>query len=177
MRRTRRSGSKASAPVSGADIDSVNALGLRRILLLAFGSPSVTVDIHDPDDVGRLLRDLCVRRAESAASLLDVAAAKTTPLEDLRFIKELAKRLLKNAPHSAGEAEAVHLLYHVAVAAAISRFRVDMSRSSPADRSLLYERLGIVFAGHPIGDVFRAAAGRIGDPGASRSRHVSTAKR
>ncbi len=152
-----RSAPKSSLNVSGADVNGANAVGLRRVLLLAFGSPSVTVEIQDPADADRLLRELCTRWAESAQGLLDLAVGQKTALDDLRFIKELAKRLLK-APHSSQEAEAARLLYHLAIAAGLSRFHIDMGASEIADRFLLYERLGIVFSGHPIGDVFRRAA-------------------
>ncbi len=140
--------------------DEVNARGLKRVLMLAHGSPSDSVDIHDPAEAGRLLRDVCVRQADSANGLLELAAGPGTPLEDLRFIKELAKRLLKSA-NSSREAEAARLLFHLAVAAAIGRLRIDMSSRPIADRVLLYERLAIVFSGHRVGDVFRVAAHEI----------------
>ncbi len=165
----RRSAAKSSLGVNGRDVDDVNARGLRRVLMLAFGSPSDSVDIHDPDEAGRLVRDICTRQADAAHSLLEVAASPETPLEDLRFIKELAKRLLKGA-NSSREAEAVRLLFHVAVAAAVGRFNVDMSSRPTADRVLLYERLAIVFAGHRVGEVFRCAADRIRQPPVRRSR-------
>ena len=149
--------SKSSLNVSDADGNGANAVGLRRVLLLAFGSPSVTVEIHDPASADRLLQDLCARWAKSAQGLLDLAAGQKSALDDLRFIKELAKRLLK-ASHSSQEAQAARLLYHLAVAAGLNRFHIDMAGSQIADRFLLYERLGIVFSGHPIGDVFRRAA-------------------
>ena len=169
MDERRNGAAKPSLSVSGTDVGDVNARGLRRVLMLAFGSPSDSVDIHDPDEAGRLLREICTRQADSANILLELAAAPGTPLEDLRFIKELAKRLLK-AANSSREAEAARLLFHVAVAAALGRFHIDMSSRPIADRILLYERLAIVFSGHQVGDVFRCAADGIRQPPVRSSR-------
>jgi hypothetical protein len=150
---------KSSLDPTSVDVDYFSPPQLKRLLILASGSSEFFTDASDLKEVGRLLAESCKRSGESGERLLERAAAPTTTVVELRRIKELAKKLLDEAkaPH---HREASRLLYHVAVAAAFGRLGKDISTRPLGERRLLYERIAIVFSGHPLGQLFRRAVER-----------------
>ncbi|MBS1819341.1 MAG: hypothetical protein JSU08_15510 [Acidobacteria bacterium] len=151
---------KPRLDATSADVDYFNPFQLRRLLLLASGAASRLAEITDFEEASRLLVELSAARGEPEQDLLGIAAAPATSLKELRRIKNLAKRMLDDAPQAA-QAAAARLLYHVAVAAAFGRCAVDISSRPLAGRQVMYERLALVFSGQPIANVFRHAADRI----------------
>jgi len=142
------------------DVDYFSQSQLKRLLILASGSTSRLPEINDIDEVSRLIAMLCARQGDTEPDLVAKAAAGTTSVEELRHIKDRAKRLLDDACGPM-QGAAARLLYHVAVAAALGRTGVDISSRPIANRRLMYERLRLTFWGHPVADVFRLAADRI----------------
>ena len=140
-----------------ANIDGVSQAQLRRLLLLASGTSSRLADVDDAHDARQQIAVLLDRLGMAAADPLTEATGAAASLEDLRRIKDLAKRLLSRAGTPSEQAAAT-LLYHVAVATAFGRDATEISSSPIAHRSLLYERLALVFADDAVGEAFHQAA-------------------
>jgi hypothetical protein len=145
-------------------IDQCTADQLKALLALARGplpdGQSPAPWAMRPAECAERLTELCKGDAASGELLLTTVSASETPLAVLDGIKELAKRLLKEAPGDAHRAAAT-LLYHAAVAAALANHGVNISSRASASRWPLYEDLSSVFADHPLRRVFRQAADRI----------------
>ena len=147
-----------------ANIDGISQPQLRRLLLLASGSSSRLADVDDLDDARQQIEVLLARLGIAEINPLAEAVAAGTSLDELRRIKDVAKRLLSRA-ETPGEQAAARLLYHVAVATAFGRDATEISSAAMAQRSLLYERLALVFAGDAVGEAFHQAVLRARESG------------
>jgi hypothetical protein len=100
------------------------------------------------------------RPARPYSDLLDHAVKATTPVDDLRRIKEQAKELAKDAP-DARHRESAQLLYHVAVASAFVHHAAEISGRPMHKQQQVYERLAEAWSGSDVGTLFREAAAHI----------------
>jgi hypothetical protein len=98
------------------------------------------------------------------ADLLERVAIPTTPVAELRQIKERAKALLHEAADRS-QRDGAQLLYHAAVAAAFVHHAAEISGRPMHKQHALYQRFATMWEGHAIGRLFRDAAARIGGPG------------
>jgi hypothetical protein len=150
-----KSGDKPTLPM-------LTASQLKALLVVASDSRLGTAPASDASmaDVEALLTDMSRATGGSRTGLLEAATRETASLEELRHLKDLAKGFMTQAddrPHR----EAARLLYHVAVVAAFTRHGAAIS-GRPMHRQLdLYGRLAQTWAGHPIGELFRAAVARV----------------
>lgn len=156
--------------LSSAIIDHCSPSQLKALLSLAsrpLGGPAaLSSQTVNPEELSRLLTELCQGQAESGELLLTTVCEEETPIEALRGIKELAKQLSAEAKTEA-QRQAATVLYHAAVAAAFGRRGADISSRPLSSRSTLYEDLAAMLAGHPLGAVFRQAVEREADTGAA----------
>jgi hypothetical protein len=106
------------------------------------------------------LAALCRETEHSAEALLSSVCEPRVALADLEVIKTSAKELLARA-NDDPERTAAALLYHLAVAAALARHGKNISSRSLHSRLGLYEKLADVWAGDPVGEVFRSAVDRL----------------
>jgi hypothetical protein len=141
------------------EFDAFSALQIRRLLTLALGAAPLSGDVQDPVHAGRLLAVMLRERGGTDERLLEVVAAPGTSLKELRRIKDLAKELLESAS-GADDRDAVRLLYHAAVAAALGGRGVDISTRPLETRRAIYRRLAEAFIEHPLGAIFTRAADR-----------------
>lgn len=118
-------------------IDQCRADQLKALLALARGplsdGQSPAPWAMRPAECAERLAELCKVEAISGELLLATVSAPETSLAVLGRIKELAKRLLKEAPPDARRAAAT-LLYHAAVAAALATHGVNISSRAGASR-------------------------------------------
>ncbi|MCI0490703.1 MAG: hypothetical protein L0229_29265 [Blastocatellia bacterium] len=148
---------------SSVRIEQCTQAQLKELLSLAAGQPgrnvSMPIGMADREELYRLLAELCGGEEGSGELLLTTICAEEAPVEALRGIKELAKKLSADARTEAHRNAAI-LVYHAAIAAAFGRHGINLS-SRPIDaRCSLYEDLATAFAEDPLGDVFREAADR-----------------
>ncbi len=115
--------------------------------------------VTDLDELRKLLSECCGAIGESGDLLLATSCDEKTPIEALRSIKDIAKKLRAKAPSEAHR-QAATLLYHAAIAAAFARYGINLSSRSVDSRSELYEDLAIAFVAEPLGEVFRLAVDR-----------------
>jgi len=115
------------------------------------------VELLRSADLARHLSVLCGDSVQSSDALLSALCNRQTPLSVLQGIKDLAKALGAKATTEVEQAAAT-LLYHAAIAAALGRQRQSISSRPGVARFALYEDLGLLLRGNPLGDVFRAAA-------------------
>jgi hypothetical protein len=97
------------------------------------------------------------------AELLARVTAATTPVAELREIKERAKALLHEA-QDRPQRDAAQVLYHAAVAAAFVHHAAEISGRPMHKQHALYERLATAWAGHGVGRLFHDAAARLAGP-------------
>ena len=137
---------------------------LRELLTLATDKPegqgSLPASVKNREEFVRMLTELCEESEESGEILLSTVCSRETPVEALTGIKELAKTLLANASTDAHRAAAT-FLYHLAIAAALGRYGMNVSTVTPDSRLALYEDLASALAGDPLGEVFREAVDRV----------------
>jgi len=111
------------------------------------------------DELHASLDLLCDGSGESGSDLLLAALSRSVTLDELRRIKSVSKRFLERAP-AGSRRDAAKLLYHLAVARALTQFDVDISRTPLAKRRAQYLKFAQVFSAHGMGRVFLAAAQR-----------------
>jgi hypothetical protein len=144
-------------------LDHLSSQRLKALLGLAVkpdrAGGSLPTAVAEPSEFERLLTELCRGRGESGDLLITTVCAEDTPLEVLMGIKELAKRLVAGA-RTESHSNAATLLYHAAVAAAVARHGANVSSLPLGERLSLCEDLAVALAGHPLGEVFRAAVER-----------------
>jgi hypothetical protein len=147
-------------------IDHCTPSQLKALLALAASPPDernpLAAQAANPAELRRLLTELCQGEADAGELLLSTVCTPETPLEALRGIKELAKKLLAEAKTDAHRSAAT-FLYHAAIAAAFGHHGVDISSRPISARSTLYEDLAAALAGDPLGHVFRQALDRATD--------------
>jgi hypothetical protein len=149
-----------STKTATSSLDQCSTAQLKTLLDLATRPPAdgdaLIREAADPNDLERILTELCAGRAESGALLLETVADRATPVDVLRGIKDLAKQLADGAssePHR----NAATLLYHAAVAAAAARHGAALSSQPLAERLDLYGELAAILGDSPLGTVFREA--------------------
>lgn len=111
-------------------------------------------------EVERLIADMSRRHGIPSGAVLEQAASKTTSVQDLIRIKELAKALAQEA-EDRRHREAAQLLYHVTVAAAFVNHTATISGRPMQKQQALYEKFAVSWAGQTIGRLFREAATRV----------------
>jgi hypothetical protein len=148
---------------TGSELDHCTISQLRTLLRLAVApgerATSLPAEAGDMADLKRLLTDLLPAEAESGRVLLELVSERDTPVDALRRVKELGKRLIADAP-SGAHRNAARVLYHAAIAAGYAGAGVNLSSRSIASRLPLYEDLASVLVGQTLGAVFRKAAER-----------------
>lgn len=152
-------------------LERCNVTQLKTLLGLATiperAGESLPTQIAQNIRLSALLTELCHNEGQSGDLLLTTVCDAGTSLEVLRGIKELAKRLLAEAPTDAHR-DAATVLYHAAIAAGVAHHGINMS-SRPLDARIpLYEDLAATLAGERLGLIFRAAVEYGLDTGAGR---------
>lgn len=130
-----------------------------RLLALADPGPYVTLVgvARDGPELCRLLDEMHGIPGETADELFGRVLSHDTPLAVLIGIKDLGKRLGVTAPTSRSRATAA-ILYHAAIAAALSHHGEHITSTSPETRCAVYEDLGSALGSEPLGVLFRRAA-------------------
>lgn len=105
----------------------------------------------------RLLEELGEAIGEPCRGIIARAALEETALDDLREIKELAKRFAARAADRQ-QREAAVFLYHLAVAAAYGRYREHISSESLKRQQDTYRRLARLFRGEAAAVIFELAS-------------------
>jgi hypothetical protein len=143
-------------------LDRCSASQLRDLLGLGVAeneSPtSLPAEAGNTAEVARLLTGL-LSEERSGQVLLDAVSEPDAPLEALRQIKDVAKRLLEEA-RTEPQRNAARVLYHAAIAAAYAGHSENISSLPIGPRMFLYEDLAAVLSGKPLGAVFRRAVER-----------------
>jgi hypothetical protein len=151
---------------TGSALDRCSVSQLRHLLRLGVKpgeSPtSLPAEVGNTAELVRLLTEFLPEEGESGQVLLDSVSEPDAPLEVLRQIKRVAKRLVEEAP-SEPHRNAGRVLYHSAVAAAYARHGENISTRPIPARIPLYEDLASVLAGEPLGVVFQRAIERAAD--------------
>jgi hypothetical protein len=124
--------------------------------------------VESAADASQRLAEVGRRVGVPSGDLFERVMAPGTSVPELVRIKEAAKALLAKCD-GRDDREAASLLYHAAVAAAVVRYRIQISSCPPGDRRDLYARLASRFAGFQLGDLFRLAADRTPQPALSAS--------
>jgi hypothetical protein len=147
-------------------LDHLSPLQLKTLLGLAVRPERAGEDLRTetarPSRLEGLLTDLCRGHGQSGDLLIATLSAEDTPLEVVRGVKELAKRLVAIAPTEAHR-DAARVLYHSAVAAGIAHHGVNVSSRPLAEPLAVYEDLAAALAGHSLGTLFRRAVERAGE--------------
>jgi hypothetical protein len=142
----------------------VDAAGLSTLLALAVSTSQSDVALatvaRDSATLAARIDEIPTARGRSSALMLGEITNPDTPLDALRNAKDFAKDLADHSSTPARRAAAT-LLYHAAIAAALVH-RGESISSIPIElRFELYEDLASVFAGDPLGHLFRRAADRV----------------
>jgi len=130
--------------LTAAHLESLSGSQVKALLRVASESPLA--------DVEQLLGE--------HASLLSAAMERTTPVQELTRIKNIAKTLIENA-EDGSRREAARLLYHASVAAAFVRHGATISGRPMQKQQPVYQRLAAAWGGSPIGQLFDEAAARV----------------
>ncbi len=149
---------------TGISLERLNVTQLKTLLGLATipERAGESLQVAESARLSALLTELCHNEGRSGDLLLTTVCDPATALEVLRGIKELAKRLLAEAPTDAHR-NAATVLYHAAIAAGVAHHGTNMS-SRPLDARLpLYEDLAATLAGERLGLIFHAAVERARD--------------
>jgi len=146
-------------------LDRVAPSQLKTLLGLATrteaGSGPLAAQAADAAGLRRLLTELCRGQGESGEILLETVCDPETPVEVLRGVKELAKKLVAAAATEA-QRNAATILYHAAIAGGVAYHGVDLSSRPVATRLALYDELAVALAGDPLGGVFLAVVEAVG---------------
>lgn len=110
--------------------------------------------------LARLLTEIGAASGQPVEAVLTVASDQDASLDSLRQTKETAKRLALAAPTPAHRSAAL-LVYHLAVATALTRHGVNISSRPPGSRLLLYGTMVERLAEDPLAAVFREAVAKI----------------
>jgi hypothetical protein len=140
-----------------------------KALLLVASEPSPRSSVPSSEraaEIERLLADMSRAHGVRSDGLLEQAASRTTSVQALIRIKELAKALAKEA-EDGNHREAAQLLYHVAVAAAFVYHAATISGRPMQKQQERYERFAASWAGQSLGLLFREAASRVADQSGS----------
>lgn len=148
------------ATPSSSFVDRCSPSQLKELLSLVAGPlgerASLLAEAANSTGLAENLHALCGGHAGAGDSLLETVCSQRAPVEALREVKELAKKLLTHAT-TAGQRNAATMLYHGAVAAAFGRHGVNISARSIEARLDLYEDLATALTAHSLGEVFRGA--------------------
>ena len=149
-------------------VTGLTGFRMRALLVAALESPAEDGTCLDgAAGASQRLGALGRRVGASGEGLLEDAMAPTASVPDLVRIKEAAKVLMTKADRR-DDREAAHLLYSVAVAAALVRHGIEISSRPAADQREQYESLATRHAGFALGDLFRRAADRVHKAGNAR---------
>ncbi len=140
-------------------LDTLHVLHLSKLLELALDDEAEgATDGASPRQVLRnRLADLLPGKQAEVDSILTAVCRRDTPVAELRSLKERAKWLARDAG-DADKADAVTVLYHACVAAALLYQGQDTSTIPLAQRAAIYGVLAPRFAGDPLGVLFHEAA-------------------
>ena len=136
---------------------------LTTLLSLAFLSggseESVPAIARDLVETRRLLSQVPAGGFGTAERLLDAICVPRTSLDGLLRMKETAKELLATAA-TREQQDAVTLVYHAAVAAALAEHGARITSRPIEERMGLYESLAVALRGQLLGDIFLRAVDR-----------------
>jgi hypothetical protein len=153
---------------TGGALDRCSVSQLRNLLRLGVepsgSSSSLPAEAGSTEELARLLTEFLPEEAQSGQVLLDTVCTPDAPLPVLGQVKDLAKRLVEQAP-SERHRNAGRVLYHAAIAAAYARHGENISTLPVRPRLPLYEDLATVLGGEPLGGVFLRAAERASEDG------------
>jgi len=149
---------KTSTAIARCSVSKLKAL----LTLVDEGDEQVTslpAVIADYEQFRILLGELFDGETDSETLLIESIASQAIPLETLRHLKELTKRLIESAP-TPGHGNAGKLMYHAVIAAAYRNYGVNVSSQAFGTRLNLYEDLATVLRGDVLASVFRDAVDR-----------------
>lgn len=144
---------------SSISLDRVSPAQIKSLLDLATRSEAnspLPTQAADAPGLRRLLAELCHGHGQSSDLVLDTVCDPETPLEVLRGVKELAKKLV-SAATTDPQRHAATILYHAAIASAVAHHGTNISSRPLAARLDLYEHLAERLAEEPLGRVFLVA--------------------
>jgi len=118
------------------------------------------IEAGDRDLLAVLLTDMCSESGPSGTALIQAVCAPDASIEDLRKVKDLAKRLALDARDQRHRG-AAGLLYHLAMASAFGYHEVNLSSIGAAPPVHLYRELVEGISDDALVAVFEKAVGRL----------------
>lgn len=151
-----------------AIVEQCTTSQLKALLNLATSPPdesaALLTQATTPDRFLLYLTELCGGEVGAGELLVETVSAHSTPIEALKGVKELAKKLLSGAS-TQEHRYAATFLYHATVAAAFGRYGLNISTYPIEGRLGLYEDFATALETHQLGEVFREAVDRVAQSG------------
>ena len=149
--------------LSRSDLDSVPPVRLLALLGLASRPQEATTGTRlrgtRKDSLVATLQRFAEKTGWAALDLLDQTTGAEVPLEKLREEVDAARTFAAEAADPE-EWFTASFVYHVAIAAAMARYQVNLSPRPMDSRIELYEDFASRLGNHPLGDIFRQAVDR-----------------
>ena len=98
------------------------------------------IEAGDSDLLAMLLTEMCSESGHSGMALIEAICAPDTPIEVLRQVKDLAKKLAMEAKDQRRRG-AAGLLYHLTMASALGYHQINLSSIGAAAPVHLYREL------------------------------------
>ena len=144
-----------------SDLDACKPVQLLSLLQLASkpeeSATATRTGAAGSPQLGKKLRELCARSGHDGPELLARAGHPDSSVEQLREAMLTAQTLSAEAEDEE-QWYAASFLYHLAVAAALARHRVNLSTRTPDSRIGIYEDFAASLLEDPLGEIFRGAA-------------------